>query len=259
MDLRDAARHGPPVLPRVLRARRPGREGGRPAHGAVHVRPRATTASWPSSSASSPCCRARTGASGTSTAPRSSRRSAAARTGSSRWSPAGRSRIAGSKDYWAERLPVNVGPGQLRRHPLRLLPRLHRRHRGVQGRGVRLPAGGVGEELGDRVHGARRPRGADPEGPVDNEVPTGMQGFAFNTRRAIFRDRRVREALGLRVRLRVEQRAPVLRRVRADAELLLELGAGLARPARPPTSSPCWRRSAGGCPRRCSPASTSLP
>src|SRR5205823_9570155 len=30
---------------------------------------------------------------------------------------------------------------------------------------------------------------------IPNEVPTGMQGFVFNTRRAVFADRRVRAAL----------------------------------------------------------------
>jgi microcin C transport system substrate-binding protein len=31
---------------------------------------------------------------------------------------------------------------------------------------------------------------------IPNQVPTGMQGFVFNTRRAVFQDRRVRQALG---------------------------------------------------------------
>ena len=31
---------------------------------------------------------------------------------------------------------------------------------------------------------------------IANKVPTGMQGFGFNTRRALFQDRRVRQALG---------------------------------------------------------------
>jgi len=31
---------------------------------------------------------------------------------------------------------------------------------------------------------------------IPNELPTGMQGFAFNTRRKLFQDRRVRQALG---------------------------------------------------------------
>ncbi len=31
---------------------------------------------------------------------------------------------------------------------------------------------------------------------IPNEVPTGMQAYAYNTRRPVFRDRRVREALG---------------------------------------------------------------
>ena len=30
---------------------------------------------------------------------------------------------------------------------------------------------------------------------IEHEQPTGMQGFAFNTRKEIFKDRRVREAL----------------------------------------------------------------
>ncbi|MFZ3204495.1 MAG: extracellular solute-binding protein [Pseudomonas sp.] len=32
---------------------------------------------------------------------------------------------------------------------------------------------------------------------IDNQNPTGMQGFVFNTRRPLFQDKRVREALGL--------------------------------------------------------------
>src|SRR6202020_1233154 len=32
---------------------------------------------------------------------------------------------------------------------------------------------------------------------IENKVPQGMQGFAFNTRKDKFADRRVREAIGL--------------------------------------------------------------
>ena len=31
---------------------------------------------------------------------------------------------------------------------------------------------------------------------ISHELPRGMQGFAFNTRKSIFKDRKVREALG---------------------------------------------------------------
>src|SRR5207237_4601548 len=47
----------------------------------------------------------------------------------------------------------------------------------------------------DRLRHSRGAGGADPEEEIPNEVPTGMQGFVYNTRRAVFRDARVREAL----------------------------------------------------------------
>ena len=58
-----------------------------------------------------------------------------------------------------------------------------------------------------------------------------MQGFVFNTRREKFQDPLVREALVLRVRLRVVQQDAVLRRLYADLELLRQQRAGLVRPA----------------------------
>jgi microcin C transport system substrate-binding protein len=39
-------------------------------------------------------------------------------------------------------------------------------------------------------------RGLIKKEEIRNQVPTGMQGYVFNTRRPIFRDRRVRQALG---------------------------------------------------------------
>ena len=45
------------------------------------------------------------------------------------------------KDYWGGEAAGERGPRQLRRDPLRLLPRLHGGARGVQGRGLRLPPG----------------------------------------------------------------------------------------------------------------------
>ncbi len=59
---------------------------------------------------------------------------------------------------------------QLRRHPLRLLPRLDRRAGGVQGRRLRLPPGDVGQGLGDLLRRPRRAQrrarqGRDPQRP----------------------------------------------------------------------------------------------
>ncbi len=71
---------------------------------------------------------------------------------------------------------------------------------------------------------------------IKNEVPTGMQAFVYNTRRPVFQDARVRKALGLRLRLRLDEQEPLLRHLHADQELLLQLGAGLARAAQSATS-----------------------
>ena len=79
-----------------------------------------------------------------------------------------------------------------------------------------------------------------------------FQGYCSTLRRAKFKDPRVREALGLALRLRVDEPAALLRPVQARARLLRRQRLRGQGPARRRTSSRCWSRCAASCPRRCS-------
>ncbi len=112
------------------------------------------------------------------------------------------------KDYWAARLPVNRRPGELRLDPLRLLPGHHGGHRGVQGRGVRLPPGERGEELGDRLRLARGDARAHQEGRDPERGPDRHAGLRVQHAAAHLPGRPRAPRAGLRVRLRVGQQEP---------------------------------------------------
>ncbi len=99
-------------------------------------------------------------------------------------------------DYWGERLPVNVG-----RNNFDVIRYDYYRDSTVAIEAFKAGAYDFRQEASAKswataYTGPGVREGLIRKDLVDNEVPTGMQGFAFNTRRAIFRDRRVREALG---------------------------------------------------------------
>jgi len=99
-------------------------------------------------------------------------------------------------DYWGDRLPVNVG-----RNNFDVIRYDYYRDSTVALEAFKAGAYDFRQENSSKAWatGYRGPAVRDKlirMELVDNEVPTGMQGFAFNTRRPIFRDRRVREALG---------------------------------------------------------------
>ena len=77
-----------------------------------------------------------------------------------------------------------------------------------------------------------------------------MQGFVFNTRRPIFQDPRVRQALAYAFDFEWTQQEPLLRRLHAHQELLLELRARLERPAERRGADRSSSRSAGKRARR---------
>ncbi len=58
-----------------------------------------------------------------------------------------------------------------------------------------MQCGGRPEPLGDGLRLPRRARRPGRQGDVSQRTPKGMSGFVFNTRRPIFADIRVREAL----------------------------------------------------------------
>jgi len=99
-------------------------------------------------------------------------------------------------DYWGKDLPVNRG-----RHNVDVL-----RYDYYQDQTVSLEAFKAGQ-YDIRVENVAKNWATGYDSPalreglfkkdeILNKVPTGMQGFGFNTRRPLFQDRRVRQALG---------------------------------------------------------------
>ena len=127
-------------------------------------------------------------------------------------------------DYWGKDLPCQQGPVELRRGPLRLLPRRDRRLRELQGRQSRLSPGDERQELGDglrlrcrarRLHQA--PGGRHQAHAADAVLRAQFAAPAI---------RRPPRAPGLqpRLRFRMGQQEPVLRPVCAGRQLFPELG-----------------------------------
>ncbi len=102
LDLRHAAREGPADVPLLLR-RRGARSSARASAASGSISNRPTTANCRRSSGRCRSCRKNTGRAATSRKRRSTRRSAAAPTRSSRSIPGARSPISRVPDYWARR------------------------------------------------------------------------------------------------------------------------------------------------------------
>ena len=101
------------------------------------------------------------------------------------------------KDYWAASLPVNVG-----RFNFDTIRYDYYRDDTVALEAFKGGAYDFRQEPSSKNWATAYDVSAVRDGrirkeQIANEVPTGMQGFVFNTRRAIFRDPRVREALSV--------------------------------------------------------------
>ena len=100
------------------------------------------------------------------------------------------------KDYWGARVPMNVG-----RFNFDEIRYEYYRDRAVQREAFKAGEFDFFQENTAKDWATAYDFPAIRDGLVvkealPNERPTGMQAFAFNTRRPIFKDRRVREALG---------------------------------------------------------------
>ena len=97
-------------------------------------------------------------------------------------------------------------PLEFRRDPLRLLPRRQLAFRGVQEGPLRRAHGDRSRPLADRPTTSRRcATAASSRRHFPTACRRACQGLVFNTRRPIFADIRVREALAHAVRLRMDQ------------------------------------------------------
>jgi len=101
------------------------------------------------------------------------------------------------KDYWGATLPVNVG-----RNNFDLIRYDYYRDDTVSLEAFKGGAYDFRQEPSAKNWATAYDVPAVRDGRIKkeeilNEVPTGMQGFVFNTRRSIFRDRRVRAALSV--------------------------------------------------------------
>jgi microcin C transport system substrate-binding protein len=110
------------------------------------------------------------------------------------WADAG---LARNPDYWGNDLPINRGRGQLRHDPHRILRRLQRRLRRLQGRQLYLPQRGIVDQLGHRLRLSGVTNGHVKKVELPSGAKASGQAFLFNLRREKFQDPRVREAIGL--------------------------------------------------------------
>lgn len=100
------------------------------------------------------------------------------------------------KDYWAKDLPVNVGTNNF--DTMRVD---YYRDSDIMFEALKAGQIDVREDLTSKDWATKYDFPAVKQGlvikaQIDHQVPQGMQGFVFNTRRAIFQDARARRALG---------------------------------------------------------------
>ena len=159
-------------------------------------------------------------------------------------------------DYWAKDLPINVGQNNFRR-----LRFEYYRERQVAFEAFKAGAINFHQEYTSRIWATGYDFPAFNEGRVKKEslhngAPTGSQGWYFNTRREPFKDPRIREALGLVLRFRVDEQERHVSRPTSGSSRISRTRRW-RRSARPaPTSSSCSSRCAARSPIPCSASPT---
>jgi microcin C transport system substrate-binding protein len=99
------------------------------------------------------------------------------------------------KDYWAARLPVNVGRENFDTMRYDYYRDITVAVEAFKGGEYDFRAENVAKNWATAYSTPAVTQGLIKKEEIPNEVPTGMQAFVFNTRRPIFQDARVRRAL----------------------------------------------------------------
>ena len=100
------------------------------------------------------------------------------------------------KDYWAAKLPVKVGTDNFETIRYDYYRDINVALEALKAGQYDLRLENVAKNWATAYTGPAIAQGYLKKEEIKNELPTGMQGFVFNTRRPIFQDVRVRRALG---------------------------------------------------------------
>jgi microcin C transport system substrate-binding protein len=100
------------------------------------------------------------------------------------------------KDYWAENLPVNKGMNNFDTVRVDYYRDMSVMFEALEAGDIDLRGEYTAKDWATAYDFPAVKDGRVIKAEVRHEVPQGMQGFVFNTRRPIFADRRVREAIG---------------------------------------------------------------
>lgn len=100
------------------------------------------------------------------------------------------------KDYWAAKLPVKVGTDNFETLRYDYYRDINVALEAFKAGQYDLRVENVAKNWATAYTGPAVAQGMIKKEEIKNEIPTGMQGFVFNTRRPIFHDPRVRRALG---------------------------------------------------------------
>jgi microcin C transport system substrate-binding protein len=100
------------------------------------------------------------------------------------------------KDYWAAKLAVKVGTDNFETIRYDYYRDVNVALEALKAGQYDLRVENVAKNWATAYTGPAVTHGFLKKEEIKNEIPTGMQGFAFNTRRPLFQDARVRRALG---------------------------------------------------------------